>query len=87
MKITTLLVWCQTNRGLQIFVLKWKDAEPSILNMEALSHSHYASEAYHTLKISQSFIVRSLQKVLEIMLFEISKQLFAKTVHARVKKL
>ena len=60
MNITMLLMWYQTIQTFRMFFLELKDAEASVLHMEALSHLHYASEAYHTAEISQNFIVRKL---------------------------
>ena len=43
-------------------ILKRQGSKGSVLNMIALSHLNNASEACHTLKVSQSFIVRRLEK-------------------------
>ena len=86
MNITMLLVWYHTIVSFNFFV-KWNDAERSVLHMDAMSHSHYAWEICHTLKFSQSLIARSLQIKLKMMILGISKQLFTKPVHVRVKKL
>ena len=46
--------------------------------MEALSHSHYASETCHALELSRSFIVRRLWKNLNMMIFFNFKTTFCK---------
>ena len=62
----------------QIFFLKRQNANASVMYMGAKSHSHNVSEAYHKLKKSQSFVVRRLEKMLDMMSFGIFKQLIAK---------
>ena len=69
------------------FFLKRPEAEATVLHVEALYHSHCVSEAYHTLKLPHTFIMRTLEKMLNMMNFGNLKPLIAKTVLTRVEKM
>ena len=84
--ITMQIMYHQIIHKLRIFFLKWLDAEASVLHKDALSHSRHASLVCHTWIFSK-FHRWEFIKNLNMMFFGISKQLFAKTLHAPVKKL